>query len=117
MEKLCLCCEEKIEGRRDKKFCGDACRNEFHNAQNAPYNSLVRNTNRRLKKNYRILAQVTLVGGKGRITKATLIQKGFFFDLFTSMYKTQKGNDYYFIYDFGYLKIAPDLFVVVQKFK
>jgi hypothetical protein len=57
------------------------------------------------------------VGGKGRITKATLIQKGFFFDLFTSMYKTQKGNDYYFIYDLGYLKIAPDLFVVVQKFK
>ncbi len=45
--------------------------------QNAPYNSLVRNTNRRLKKNYRILAQVTLVGGKGRITKATLIQKDF----------------------------------------
>jgi len=77
----------------------------------------VRNTNRRLKKNYRILAEVALVGGKGRITKSNLIHKGFFFDLFTSFYKTQKGNDYYFIYDLGYLKIAPDLFVVVQKFK
>ena len=69
------------------------------------------------QKNYRILAEVTLVGGKGRITKSNLIHKGFFFDLFTSIYKTQKGNDYYFIYDLGYLKIAPDLFVVVQKFK
>ena len=117
MEKVCLCCKEKIKGRSDKKFCGDACRNEFHNAQNASYNSLVRNTNRRLKKNYRILTEVNLVGGEGRITKSNLIYKGFFFDLFTSIYKTQKGNDYYFIYDLGYLKIAPDLFVVVQKFK
>ena len=91
MEKVCLCCKEKIKGRSDKKFCGDACRNEFHNTQNSPYNSLVRNTNRRLKKNYRILAEVTLVGGKGRITKSNLIHKGFFLTFLHLFIKPKKG--------------------------
>lgn len=117
MDKLCLSCNAVIRGRSDKKYCGDGCRNAYHNSQNSPSNALVRNTNRILKKNYRILKKVPLEKGKGKISKRHLVQQGFIFELFTSVYKTQQGSDYFFVYDLGYLKITADLFVVVQKFK
>jgi hypothetical protein len=94
MEKLCLSCQEKIFGRSDKKYCGDACRNSYHNSINQQNISLLRKTNSRLKKNYR----------------------GFVFELFTSIYYTQKGTQYYFVYDLGYLKVSDQLFVVVKKY-
>ncbi len=116
MEKQCLCCQEVIIGRSDKKFCGDGCRNDYHNRMNQKRGLIVRQTNNRLKKNYRILNEVTLKAGKGKTTKAALISKGFHFDLFTSIYQTQKGSEYHFVYDLGYLKVADNLYVIVKKY-
>ncbi|MEJ6546598.1 MAG: hypothetical protein ACI9KR_000949 [Arcticibacterium sp.] len=116
MEKLCLSCQEKIFGRSDKKYCGDACRNSYHNSINQQNISLLRKTNSRLKKNYRILNEIPLKEGKGKISKALLLNRGFVFELFTSIYYTQKGTQYYFVYDLGYLKVSDQLFVVVKKY-
>jgi hypothetical protein len=49
--KVCPECGEKIRGRVDKKFCGDACRNSWNNKQNADANNFVRNINNSLRKN------------------------------------------------------------------
>jgi len=55
MEKQCLECGDKIVGRVDKKFCSDGCRNAHNNKVNKDSKNLIRNTNNRLRKNYRIL--------------------------------------------------------------
>ena len=52
--KQCLECDNEIKGRIDKKFCSDYCRNAYNNKLNKDSNNLVRNTNNRLRKNYRI---------------------------------------------------------------
>ena len=116
MEKLCVSCGDKIFGRSDKKFCGDGCRNAFHNLANQENATVVRRTNNQLKKNYRILNKVVLKEGKGKTSKVQLVKKGFVFDLFTSIYHTKKGTHYYFVYDLGYLKVSEDLYVVVKKY-
>jgi len=116
MEKACASCGDKLVGRSDKKFCGDGCRNAFHNQANQEKSFLVKHTNNSLRKNYRILSGIVLKEGKGKITKVVLLNKGFVFDLFTSVYHTQKGSQYYFVYDLGYLKVSDNLFVVVKKY-
>lgn len=115
MEKTCLECDSKILGRVDKKFCSDYCRNAYNNKLNKDSKNLIRNINNRLRKNYRVLDSFTLKEGKTKTTKNKLIDKGFSFDYFTSLYTTQKGTVYYFVYDLGYLPLDNDYYMIVKR--
>ena len=115
MKKKCLDCGTEIKGRADKKFCSDYCRNAYHNNANKDSNNLIRNTNNRLRKNYRILDGYTLKDGKTTTTKAKLQNKGFDFDFITSLYTTKKGAVYFFVYDLGYLPLDNDVYMIVKR--
>lgn len=114
MIKACLECSEKIVGREDKKFCSDGCRNAYNNKINKDSNNFMRNINNRLRKNYRILAEIN-TQGKCKTTKNKLLNKGFDFDFFTNILKTKTGNTYYFLYDQGYLHLDNDFYMLVKK--
>ena len=114
MQKACEECGEKIVGRTDKKFCSDYCRNAFHNRMNKDASNLIRNTNNALRKNYRILQELN-PGEKTSVPKTKLLQKGFNFELFTSIYTTKTGNQYFFVYDLGYLKLENDFYALVRR--
>lgn len=114
MEKTCLECGEKIVGRIDKKFCSDACRNAYNNNVNKDSKNLIRNTNNRLRKNYRIL-EILNPEQKTKTSRSKLIEKGFDFNYFTSIYTTKAGTVYYFVYDQGYLAIDHDFYALVKR--
>lgn len=114
MQKACEECGEKIVGRTDKKFCSDYCRNAFHNRMNKDSSNLIRNTNNSLRKNYRILEELN-PGEKTSVAKSKLLAKGFNFELFTSIYTTRTGNQYFFVYDLGYLKLENDFYALVRR--
>lgn len=114
MQKKCLECEERIVGRIDKKFCSDACRNAYNNRINKDSKNLIRNTNNRLRKNYRIL-EVLNPKKKTKCSRAKLIEKGFDFNYFTSIYTTKVGTIYYFVYDQGYLPLEGDYYALVKR--
>jgi len=114
MTKNCLECGEKIIGREDKKFCNDACRNTYNNKINKDTTNLMRNVNYALRKNYRILSDINLEG-KTKTTRKKLVDLGFDFSLFTSIYTTKTGATYYFVYDQGYMFLENDWLVLVKK--
>jgi predicted nucleic acid-binding Zn ribbon protein len=114
MNKACLECGEKIVGREDKKFCSDGCRNSYNNKINKDSTNIMRNVNNQLRKNYRILSALN-VDGKSKTTRSKLISKGFDFDFFTNILKTNTGNTYYFLYDQGYMALENNYFVLVKK--
>lgn len=115
MEKQkCLECGEGFLGRADKKFCSDYCRNSHNNKINKDSKNLIRNINNRLRKNWRILEELN-PKDKCRVTKQKLDNKGFDFNLFTSIYNTKTGNTYYFVYDQGYLPLEKDFFALVKR--
>jgi hypothetical protein len=114
MQKQCPECGDKIVGRIDKKFCSDACRNAHNNAINKDSKNLIRNTNNRLRKNYRILEELN-PDQKKKISRARLIEKGFDFNYFTSIYTTKVGTMYYFVYDQGYLPLEGDYYALVKR--
>ncbi len=114
MQKLCPECGEKIIGRSDKKFCSDYCRNSFNNKVNKDSKNLIRNTNNRLRKNYKTLSELNTTG-KTKVTKTKLIDKGFDFNLFTSIYTTKTGNTYYYVYDQGYLALENAWYLLIKR--
>jgi len=79
MEKrICLFCNEAINGRSDKKFCSDLCRNAHNNKLNSNENNYVRNLILMLRKNRRILQHV-LTSDKITLAKQKLLDLGFNF--------------------------------------
>ena len=114
MERKCLECGTPIVGRMDKKFCDDGCRNAYNNRMNKDSRNLIRNTNNRLRKNYRILEALN-PHQKTKISKARLIERGFDFNYITSLYTTKAGKVYYFVYDQGYLPLEDDFYALVKR--
>ncbi len=114
MEKQCLECSAKVVGRIDKKFCDDACRNAFNNRVHKDSKNLIRNTNNRLRKNYRVLETLN-PDQKTKTSRAKLIELGFDFKYFTSIYTTKAGKIYYFVYNQGYLPLEGDYYALVKR--
>ena len=79
-EKTCRDCGEPLNGRADKKFCDDNCRNNYNNQQKAKgsYSSYVRNINNTLLKNRKILESVIPATEEtAQANKEKLHRKGF----------------------------------------
>lgn len=112
--KKCLECGEKVIGRIDKKFCSDYCRNAYNNKVNKDSKNLIRNTNNRLRKNYKILSELN-VSGKTKVTRRKLFDRGFDFKFITSLYTTKTGNTYYYVYDQGYLELENEFYLLVRQ--
>ena len=101
-------------GRIDKRFCSDQCRNTYNNRNNSDANNFVRNVNRILKKNRRILNQLN-PEGKAKAHRSKLNDLGFNFNYYTSTYKTQKGAIYFFCYEYGYIVLENDFLFLVKN--
>lgn len=112
--KKCLECGDKVIGRVDKKFCSDYCRNAFNNKVNKESKNLIRNTNNRLRKNYKILSDLN-PSGKTKVSRRKLFDKGFDFKFITSIYTTKTGNTYFYVYDQGYLELENELYLLVKQ--
>ena len=113
-KRKCLECQVPIYGRTDKKFCSDYCRNAFNNKLHTKNKSLLRNTNNRLRKNYKILSELNS-GGKTKTTRRKLFDRGFDFKFITSLYTTKTGNTYYYVYDQGYLELDNEWYLLVKQ--
>jgi len=115
MERVCLDCGEPIAGRIDKKFCSDMCRNNYNNRLNSDSTNYVRNVNSILRKNRRILSELLPKEGKTNVHKDKLVNKGFNFNFVTHLYITQKGSTYRFVYEYGYLPLENDFYMLVVR--
>jgi predicted nucleic acid-binding Zn ribbon protein len=116
--RLCLTCGKPLKGRLDKKFCDDACRNTFNNQQNSDQNNFVRNINNILRKNRRLLEEQIPEGEEmKKIQREKLASAGFNFKYHTHQYQNQKGQIYFFSYEYGYLPLESGDWLLIVKRK
>jgi len=111
MNKKCIYCEEKLQGRSDRKFCSDQCRALYHNKNKKEKEKAVIHINQVLKKNRNILKKLNPVG-KTTIPKHFLDLQGFDFRFYTHIYKT-KNSTYFFCYEYGYMPLPNENKVVI----
>jgi len=114
-ERVCLECQNTIRGRSDKRFCDDACRNAYNNRLNSDHNNMIRKINNTLRKNRRILEEVLSHEKMVKIHKEALKKKGFDFDYHTHDLHTSKGQTYFFVYEYGYLPLEADQYLIVKN--
>ena len=113
-EKVCVDCGNPLRGRSDKRFCDDACRNSYNNRLNSVSSALIRQVNGALRKNRKILEE--LLGGEKtvKMAKDLLLTKGLNFEYFTNQIINAKGQVYYFVYEYGYLELDQNIFLIVR---
>lgn len=122
-EKLCLNCGAPVgSGRKDKKYCSDACKTDYNNNKDdttAPEMSLVKYMKRVqqiLVKNRLILDQC--LGDKDTVSmdKQDLDGRGFTFKYFTSRTRTRKtGEIYCFCFELGYKEMEDERVIIVRR--
>ena len=114
MKRICPVCNSEFDGRIDKKFCCDQCRNTYNNQLNQDTANFTRQINRTLRNNRKILFELYNKNNR-KVHKDKLIAKGFNFDYLTNIYKTKMGKIYYFCYDFGYFNHDDDYYTIVER--
>lgn len=112
LKRFCQECDKRIVGRTDKKFCDDACRNNFNNKQNGVANKTMKNINYALRKNRRILLNLN-PSGETKITKQQLQRAGFDFKYMTHVFTSNSGDTYYFCYEQAYVPLENNYFALV----
>ena len=114
--KTCLNCGKPLKGRADKRFCDDYCRNSYNNQLKSSSNNLVRNINNALGKNRRILESLLAEGEEtAKANKEKLQRLGFQFKYITHTYVTKTGKTYLYCYDYGYLPLENDWYLIVKR--
>ena len=99
MEKKCLTCDEKLTGRADKKFCNEACKNEFHNQKNGQRSTVEKQQLALARKNRTILSRIE-ASGLAEIGWKELELCGFNFEGLTGL--KFLGKDIVLFYCFDY---------------
>ena len=114
--KTCQLCERPLKGRSDKKFCDDYCRAAYNNELKSATNNYIRNVNNALGKNRRILENLLPEGEQmAKTNQDKLLSLGFQFRYITHTYTNQKGKLYHFCYDYGYLPLENNWFLIVKR--
>jgi hypothetical protein len=115
--RICRHCGKQLRGRIDKRFCDDYCRNSFNNQLKGISTHLVRNINNALGKNRRILHELLSENGNedAKANREMLVQLGFQFRYFTHVNKNSNGKLCNYCYDYGYIPLENDWFLIVKK--
>jgi predicted nucleic acid-binding Zn ribbon protein len=112
----CLFCNKPVKGRSDKKFCDDYCRAAYNNELKSAANNYIRNVNNALGKNRRILESLLPAGeATAKASRDKLIEKGFQFKYHTHQYSAKNGNTYFYCYEYGYLPLENNWFLIVKR--
>lgn len=99
----CQHCDRPMAGRFDKKFCNDQCRASYHNIHRRKHERMISAVNRQIRRNRAILKRFS-PEGKATVRKERLVDAGFLFQYFSSIYQTA-GLTYYFCYEYGFAAI------------
>ena len=100
----CQTCGKTLTGRVDKRFCDSQCRASFHNKNKRKNERIIAAVNRQIRKNRSIL-QKLCPDGKATVRKERLLDLGFSFQYFSSIYK-EGSLTYYFSHEYGFAPIT-----------
>lgn len=111
----CVACGKAVRGRIDKKFCDVDCRNNYNNLIRKG-GHIVRQINTILSKNHRILKQLLPEEAAPIIVaKEILFRFDFNFTYYTHTYINPESKVYFYCYDYGYLPIENDRYLIVRQ--
>jgi hypothetical protein len=113
MIRKCLDCNLELVGRKDKKFCNDHCRVNYHNTKTQEDQKTFRKINKILIKNRNILFKLQH-SELSVISKSQLQNAGFNFDFHTHIYLIERKKCI-FTYDYGFKFIKMSNIKIIHQ--
>ena len=101
MERKCFWCGAPLQGRKDKKFCCDDCRTDYHNSLRRQREQGLREINCILSHNWKILSS-RLRTGKRIVRVEELAADNFNFEIYTSSRQAFLHRRIYGCYNLAY---------------
>ncbi len=117
INKHCLYCEKLVRGRLDKKFCNDFCRNTYNNLQKTSFTNYQRNIIHQLRKNKQILEKILQDQLIVNVQRQQLLNLGFHFAYRTHHYTNKLGRTYVYCFEYGYMSLDEENFLIVKNHK
>lgn len=111
--KKCIYCQKTFKGRSDKKYCSVDCKNAYNNERRLNDEQVLIKINKQLRINWHILKTIN-PQGKATVRKEYLHSQGYDFNYFTHIYKSKKGNVYFFCYDVGLMEVKKTHVCIVN---
>ncbi len=112
MKRKCLYCGTLLNGRTDKKFCDDGCRNTYNNSVRLNDEKYLSQINYILRKNWKILKQF-YKSRYNTVEVISLVCEGFAFEYHTHG-RICDGKAYFFCYEIGYSFLNADKVEVIR---
>ncbi len=110
----CWYCKEKLQGRRDKKFCNPYCKSAYHNKNEDSQEAFIKDINKQLRSNRSALKKAC-PSGKATVRKDFLSKLGMDFKYHTHTWKSG-SNTYNFCYDYGYAQVVDaEKVLIIQE--
>ena len=100
----CHYCNEKLQGRTDKKYCSAHCKSAHQYQNRKAEEELYYKIDKKLKTNRKLLKAYNK-SGMSTVRKEKLLEEGFDPKYFTHYWKNQKGQVYLFCYEYGFLHL------------
>ena len=118
-DRRCEECGKELHGRIDQRFCNDLCRNDYNRKKRIFEQRMepefIRQVINVLRRNYKILQRYNAVEDNRLVSRQELIERGFSFKFFTSIYQTQKGDIYKYVFDHGWMATESGKILLVRK--
>ena len=118
-DRKCEECGKELHGRIDQRFCNDLCRNDYNRKKRLFEKSIeppfIRQVINVIRRNHNILERYNDGSDNRLVSRQELIERGFSFKFFTSMYQTQKGDIYHYVFDYGWLATESGKILLVRK--
>lgn len=109
----CLHCGAPVRGRADKKYCDDMCRSAYHNEKSGHITSVMRETHKLLRRNWKILHRYHC-SGRDLVAYMDAHREGFVAEMVTGVVLNERQIQYrcyeyvFAIHEDGLLQIDLD---------
>ena len=111
----CLHCNSSFNGRLDKKFCSNDCKNSFNYNKRKKTKSEVKTIDNFLHRNREILEVLMGNYKKMMIHKINLERAGFRFEYMTGIYHNKENKRFHYVYDYAWAEFTNQEVMLVKK--
>ena len=115
--RFCKVCGTKLEGRRDKKYCNQSCKNQYHYDMRALHRTEVSADLGFLFRNRTILHEILDQENskKKKVPRSLLQFMGFRFPCYTGSHMNKQGKTYYFIFDYSWMAFSDKEVLILKR--
>lgn len=116
IEKKCPVCNAIVQGRSDKIYCSNFCKNDNSRSAFLARRNITAPIDAILHRNYQILYDIFNDSSHPvKVKRRDLVNLKFDFNHFVGIKSTKNGKNYYQLYNLAWLELPRDMILVVKK--